>query len=109
MAEIFSIAIFEPVEGHEADALVTLRELRTALTAKGYSRDSVHRQASPPQHYVLLRHWRSVDPNVVGFLHRPASAVKDALVLTHGAGSNCRTQLLVELAEAFARAGMLVL
>jgi len=52
---------------------------------------------------------RSVDPNVVGFLHRPASAVKDALVLTHGAGSNCRTQLLVELAEAFARAGMLVL
>jgi len=59
MAEIFSIAIFEPVEGHEAEALVTLRELRTALTAKGYSRDSVHRQASPPQHYVLLRHWRS--------------------------------------------------
>ena len=59
MAEIFSIAIFEPVDGHEAEALTTLRELLSALTAKGYSRDSVHRQASPPQHYVLLRHWRS--------------------------------------------------
>jgi len=52
---------------------------------------------------------RSVDPNVVGFLHRPASAAKDGLILTHGAGANCRTQLLVALAEAFAEAGMLVL
>jgi predicted alpha/beta-hydrolase family hydrolase len=54
---------------------------------------------------------RTVDPNVVGFLHRPAPAVaaKDALVLTHGAGANCRTQLLVALAEAFAEAGLLVL
>jgi len=52
---------------------------------------------------------RSRDPNVVGFLHHPASAPKDALILTHGAGSNCRTPLLVELAEAFADAGMLVL
>src|SRR5258706_11640118 len=59
MTEIFSIAFSEPVEGHEPDAFVTWRELRTALTAKGYSRDSVHRQASPPQHYVLLRHWRA--------------------------------------------------
>ncbi len=52
---------------------------------------------------------RSLDPNVAGFLHRPVSAVKDVLVLTHGAGSNCRTQLLVELGEAFAQVGMLVL
>ena len=57
---------------------------------------------------------RTVDPNVVGFLHRPVSAArtsttKDALVLTHGAGANCRTQLLVSLAEAFAEAGILVL
>lgn len=59
MAEIFSIAIFEPADGHEAEALVTLRELLAALAAKGYSRDSIHRQASPPNHYVLLRHWRS--------------------------------------------------
>ena len=52
---------------------------------------------------------RSLDPQVVGFLHRPASLVKDALVLTHGAGSNCRAPLLVEVAEAFATAGVLVL
>ena len=59
MAEIFSLAIFELVDGHEAEALATLRELLAALAAKGHSRDSIHRQASTPQHYVLLRHWRS--------------------------------------------------
>jgi predicted alpha/beta-hydrolase family hydrolase len=52
---------------------------------------------------------RSVDPNVVGFLHRPASNAKDGIVLTHGAGANCRTQLLVAVAEEFAEGGMLVL
>jgi predicted alpha/beta-hydrolase family hydrolase len=52
---------------------------------------------------------RSLNPNVVGFVHRPASTAKAGLVLTHGAGSNCRTTLLVELAEAFADAGLLVL
>ena len=59
MTEIFSIAIFETLEGHEAEALATLHELLSALTARQYSRDSIHRQASPPHHYVLLRHWRS--------------------------------------------------
>ena len=59
MAEIFSIAIFEMLDGQEAEALATLRELLAALAAKQYSRDSIHRQATPPQHYVLLRHWRS--------------------------------------------------
>ena len=52
---------------------------------------------------------RSLDPDVVGFLHRPVANLKDALVLTHGAGANCRTPLLVGLAEAFAAAGLLVL
>ena len=59
MAEIFSIAIFETLDGREDEALATLRELLAALAAKGYSRDSVHRNATPPRHYVLLRHWRS--------------------------------------------------
>ena len=44
-----------------------------------------------------------------GFLHRPESAAADALVLTHGAGSNCQTPLLVAVAEAFAAAGFTVL
>ena len=38
---------------------------------------------------------------VRGFLHRPADAGGDGLVLTHGAGSNCNAPLLVALAEAF--------
>jgi quinol monooxygenase YgiN len=59
MGEIFSIAIFEPLDGQETEALATLRELLAALAAKQYSRDSIHRQASSPHHYVLLRHWRS--------------------------------------------------
>ena len=51
----------------------------------------------------------SADPLVRGFLHRPAKPLQDALVLTHGAGGNCKGPLLVALAEAFASAGMAVL
>ena len=50
-----------------------------------------------------------LDPPVVGFLHRPASPPRDALVLTHGAGSNCEIPHLIALAETFASAGFLVL
>jgi hypothetical protein len=46
---------------------------------------------------------------VRGFLHRPNATVADVLVLTHGAGSNCQSPLLVALAEAFCEAGLLVL
>src|SRR5579862_6184056 len=51
----------------------------------------------------------SVDPNVRGFIHLPATPAKDGLVLTHGAGSNSRAPLLMALAEAFAAAGVTVL
>ncbi len=51
----------------------------------------------------------SVDPQICGFLHQPATPSGDGLVLTHGAGSNCRAPLLVALAEAFAGAGVIVL
>ena len=51
----------------------------------------------------------STDFPVRGFLHRPTAAAADALVLTHGAGSNCQSPLLVALAEAFCEAGLLVL
>jgi len=46
---------------------------------------------------------------VRGYLHAPAKASGDALVLTHGAGSNCNTPLLVALAQAFSEAGVAVL
>src|SRR6202167_1487051 len=51
----------------------------------------------------------SVDPFVRGLLHRPASPNGDGLVLTHGAGSNCQSPLLIALAETFAEAGFIVL
>jgi len=51
----------------------------------------------------------SADPLVRGFLHRPAQPVRDGLVLTHGAGGNCKGPLLVALAGTFANAGMTVL
>jgi predicted alpha/beta-hydrolase family hydrolase len=50
-----------------------------------------------------------MEPPVRGLLHRPAQSPSDALVLTHGAGSNCHAPLLVALANLFAQSGYLVL
>lgn len=46
---------------------------------------------------------------VRGFLHKPASGGRDGLVLTHGAGGNCRSPLLLKLAGQFCAAGLWVL
>src|SRR5258708_1878003 len=46
---------------------------------------------------------------VRGFLHLPANSAKDCLVLTHGAGANCESLLLVALADAFCASGLTVL
>ena len=51
----------------------------------------------------------SLNPAVRGFLHAPATPNGDALILTHGAGSNCNASLLVALAETFAGHGYAVL
>jgi uncharacterized protein len=51
----------------------------------------------------------SLNPAVSGFLHSPASPNGDALILTHGAGSNCDAPLLVAVSETFAEHGFLVL
>jgi len=48
-------------------------------------------------------------PAVRGFLHRPGRPSGDGLVLTHGAGGNCRDPLLVALADALAADGLTVL
>jgi len=48
-------------------------------------------------------------PAVQGFIHQPEAPSGDALVLTHGAGSNCKAPLLTALAEAFAESGFIVL
>ena len=51
----------------------------------------------------------SAEPAVRGFLHEPAQSNGDALVLTHGAGANCQSKLLIAVANAFSNAGYLVL
>lgn len=51
----------------------------------------------------------TAQPPVRGFLHTPAHANGDTLLLTHGAGANCRSNLLTALGEAFADAGFTVL
>jgi uncharacterized protein len=51
----------------------------------------------------------SLSPAVRGVLHTPANPNGDALILTHGAGSNCAAPLLVALAETFAGNGYAVL
>jgi len=51
----------------------------------------------------------SIDPAVRGFLHSPTNPSGDALILTHGAGSNSNALLLVALSETFAGRGYVVL
>ena len=51
----------------------------------------------------------ALDPAVRGFLHSPATANGHALILTHGAGSDCNAPLLAAIAETFAGHGYLVL
>ena len=51
----------------------------------------------------------SLNPAVRGFLHSPANPNGDALILTHGAGSNSTAPLLVAISETFAEHGYAVL
>jgi predicted alpha/beta-hydrolase family hydrolase len=56
--------------------------------------------------------FRDDSPNEVpvhGLLHRSPGAKDDWLVLTHGAGSNCKAPLLVALADRFSGSGLTVL
>jgi predicted alpha/beta-hydrolase family hydrolase len=46
---------------------------------------------------------------IQGFLHHPEGAAQAGLVITHGAGANCQTPLLVAVANAFAANGFAVL
>src|SRR5712691_10552753 len=52
---------------------------------------------------------KSLDPAVSGFAYRAADSAADALVLTHGAGSNSKSPLLIALSDVFAGAGITVL
>jgi uncharacterized protein len=48
------------------------------------------------------------NPPTPGYLHRPAQSNNLAVVLTHGAGANCHSQLLVSVSDALAAAGFTV-
>ncbi len=52
---------------------------------------------------------RTVDPQIVGFLHAPEIPNGQGFVLTHGAGGNAQAPLLRALADVFASAGYTVL
>jgi hypothetical protein len=49
------------------------------------------------------------EPAIRGFLHEPQRPSGDAAVLSHGAGADCQSKLLVEMSEALAAAGFTVL
>jgi hypothetical protein len=57
--EILSVAIWEPLPGHESAALETFHELTSIVTRKAYGRDFLYRDRE--QHYVFLRYWQSED------------------------------------------------
>jgi hypothetical protein len=59
--EILSVAIFQALPGHEEASLVTMRALITALSAGGYSRDLLYRDAKSRDEFILLRYWKSED------------------------------------------------
>jgi uncharacterized protein len=48
------------------------------------------------------------NPAIPGYLHRPAQSNNMAVVLTHGAGANCHSKLLVSVSDALTAAGFTV-
>jgi predicted alpha/beta-hydrolase family hydrolase len=50
-----------------------------------------------------------VEPPIRGYLHTPETPSGNAIILTHGAGSNAQAPLLVALAETFSANGFTVL
>ena len=57
--EILSVATLEALPGKEDELLSTLRELYTLVHAKGYSRDTLHRDSARPDRLLHLRYWTS--------------------------------------------------
>ncbi len=51
----------------------------------------------------------AADPHIRGFLHLPMQPGNGAIVLTHGAGANCQSKLLIAISDALAACGFTVL
>lgn len=84
--EILSVALLEALPGKEEELVSTLRELYTLVHAKGYARDTLHRDNSRPDRFLHLRCWASpearaealADPEV----HRYWLKLPDLCVVT---------------------------
>lgn len=57
--EILSMAILEALPGKAEELLSMLRELYKLMNAKGYCRDSLHRDSARPDRFLHLRQWTS--------------------------------------------------
>lgn len=66
-------------------------------------------RAMTGSNFQLFEEATGGEPPVRGYLHVPTNPSRDGLVLTHGAGANCQSPLLISLAEAFCESGITVL
>jgi quinol monooxygenase YgiN len=57
--EIVSLAVLEALPGKEQELVAVLREFYTMMKVKGYSRDSLQRDAAHPDRFLHLRYWNS--------------------------------------------------
>ncbi len=57
--EILSVAVWDPIPDKEAASLVTIRDLSSIVSSKGYGRDFLYRDRE--SHYLLIRYWKSED------------------------------------------------
>jgi hypothetical protein len=57
--EILSVAVWTPIPEMEAASRITIREITSIVTNKGYGRDLLY--CDRESHYVLLRYWKSED------------------------------------------------
>ncbi len=57
--EIVSMAVLEALPGKDEELLSNLRKLYTMMHAKGYCRDTLHRDAARPDRFLHLRLWTS--------------------------------------------------
>jgi uncharacterized protein len=63
----------------------------------------------PESNFEPFEYARPGEPPVRGYLHVPARSSHHGLILTHGAGANSQSSLLVALANAFCASGLAVL
>lgn len=63
----------------------------------------------PAKNFDTPAHRRDYYATVAEFLHEPSKFDGSGVILTHGAGGNCQSPLLVAVADALAAAGSLVI